>query len=537
MVNITIFGDKQNFMRKIALMALILSGSLCAQVKYSFSEAFEIVKKHEDLGLYKLDNNKYAEIYYRKDEDIVLQLYDDKFVNVIQQETAPFPEESKRSVEGNLRRVKNDYFWFYSTWDKKKKIDRLFALPFNKNTLKFDKKEVKLVETNNRIDDGGGLKYEIHCSNDSSKLLIIYRIVPEEKRDRLNKDIIGFNLFDSQMKKIYAAEIEMPYNEADMDNIDYEIDSKGNIYILARVKLNNEADGEKSKENKDVYRYELIRINQHNNTLQSIKMGLDGRYSRSVGLSEDLKGDIVIVGYYSNKKKSTGPDGAYVTRLELDDQSAVKNLNTSYCEFPAEALKAYESQKEKEKMDKKDKNDDLEAANLNFSSVVFNNDGSMLIVGEEISYVYHYSSGNSARTSETYYYNDIIALKIGRDGKTQWCRKIPKRQTGFSWIDLSYYLHKNKDDYYFFYIDNIKNADIAITETPEKYYSGSGGYLTCVKMDGNGKMTKQSIIDIKTEDLKIYPGNFKSANENMVLDRLRMKEDREHSKMFKLEIK
>ena len=63
------------------------------------------------------------------------------------------------------------------------------------------------------------------------------------------------------MNKLYAAEIEMPYSEFDMNNLGYEIDSRGNIYMLAEVKLNNSLDGEVSreKESRNAYRYELIR--------------------------------------------------------------------------------------------------------------------------------------------------------------------------------------------------------------------------------------------------------------------------------------
>ena len=100
-------------------------------------------------------------------------------------------------------------------------------------------------------------------------------------------------------------------------------------------------------------RYELIRVNQKNNSLQAIKINLENKYTNTVILSEDLNHDIVIVGYYSDKKNSNGSDGAYIIRLEYDANNAVKNLKTTYSEFPAETLKAFESERTKRKMDKK----------------------------------------------------------------------------------------------------------------------------------------------------------------------------------------
>ena len=337
------------------------------------------------------------------------------------------------------------------------------------------------------------------------------------------------------MKKLYAAEIEMPYSEADMDNLDYEIDSRGNIYMLTQVKLDNSLDGEKSKETKNTYRYELIRVNQKDNTLQSIKISLDNKFTNSVVLTEDLNHNLIISGYYSNKKNGGSSDGAYIIKLELDEKNSVKKLNTTYCEFPADVLTAYENKRQKKKMDKKDKDNDLEAANLDFERVVFNPDGSMLIIGQEYYVVTHvHSNGKTTTYSYTYYYNDIYVLKADKNGKTQWCSKIPKSQVGSSTADLSYHFHKYKGEYYFFYLDNIKNIDLPLTEKPVAHSSGRGGYLTCVKIDDNGKMTKKSIFDIKDEKVKIYPRSFESINENLIVDRL--KEDRKHSKVFKLEI-
>ena len=54
-------------------------------------------------------------------------------------------------------------------------------------------------------------------------------------------------------------------------------------------------------------------------------------------------------------------------------------------------------------------------------------------------------------------------------------------------------------------------------------------------MDASGKMTKKFIFDPKEEDVRIYPRQFETINENIIVDIL--KEDRKHSKVFKLEIR
>ena len=523
-------------MKKTLLILSTLSSSLFAQtLSYSFGNEFETVKKHEDMGFYKFNENEYAEVYFRRGDDMIFQIFDKDFKNVKKQAIVPLPEDSKKFTNEGFFSVKNDYFWFYSTWERKTETERLFALPFNKEKLNFEPKEIKLVETG-RLDPY--MKYRFNYSTDSTKMLVTYRVKPKERRDKLNKDIIGFNLFDNKMNKLYAGEIEMPYSEFDMNNLDYEIDSRGNIYMLTEVRINNSLDGEVSrdKESKNAYRYELIRVNQKNNTLQAIKINLENKYTNSVILSEDLNHDIVIAGYYSDKKNSSGSDGAYIIRLEYDSNNAVKNIKTTYCEFPAETLKAYESARVKKRMEKKDKEGDLEASNLTFRKMIFYPDGSVLIIGEEYYVVTHtHYNGKTTYTTYTYYYNDILALKADKDGKTVWCNKIPKQQSGSGTADLSFHHHAYGGEDFFFYLDNIKNIDLALTESPAPHSSGRGGYLTCVKIGKDGKMTKKSIFDIKEEEVRIYPSNFESITDNLIVDRL--KADRKESKVFKIEIK
>jgi hypothetical protein len=100
---------------------------------------------------------------------------------------------------------------------------------------------------------------------------------------------------------------------------------------------------------------------------------------------------------------------------------------------------------------------------------------------------------------------------------------------------LSYHHHSYNGEDYFIYLDNVKNIDLPLTETPAPHLSGHGGYLTCVKITKEGKMIKKSIFDIKEEKVHIYQRSFESISGNLILDRL--KADRNESKVFKIEIK
>jgi len=521
-------------MRLVLIITQIIAPTLAysQNIKYSFSEEFRTVKKHQDLGFYQFDKNVFGEAYYRHEEGMVFQIFDEKFNKVKKQEITQI-KVNNYANEG-LFCIKNDFFWLYSTWERSEETERLWALPLNKQTFKLGENPIKLNESGKLASQMGYDKYRFYYSNDSAMMLMTCRFKPKERRDRLNKDVIGFHLYDNKMKTLYAHEIEMPYTEADMNILGKEIDSKGNIYLLASVALNNSIDGE-TRENKGLYRYELMRVNQKNHTMQAIRINLDNKYVSNVVLAEDLTGNIIIVGYYSNRRGG-GADGAYITRLEFNENSSVKKLNTTYCEFPKEILQAYESERTKRRMEKREKKDDLEASNLNFRKVVFDADGGITVIGEEYYVVVHTttSSNGSTTTSYTYYYENILVLKANKDGKAEWCQKIPKLQRGGRDGDLGFYSHAFKGSTYFFYLDNAKNSKLAVNETPATHQAGKGGMLTCVKIDPTGKMSKQLVFDIKKEDVKLRPRSFEAVGENFIVDRL--KEDRKTSKVFKLEI-
>lgn len=523
-------------MKKTLLILITISSSLFSQkLTYSFGDGFKDIKKHRDKGFYKFNDDEYAEVYIQKDEkDMVFQIFDRDFKTVKRTATATFPEFEKPPTDEGFFSVKKDLFWFYSTWDRSTETERLFALPFNNEKLEFASKGIKLIESG-KLDRSYG-KYHYNYSADSSKMLVTYRVKPIEKRDRLNKDIIGFNLYDHKMNTLYAREIEMPYTEAEMDNLDYEIDSYGNVYMLAQVKINNSKDGEvnKDRENRNAVRYELIRVNKKNNTLQCIKINLDNKYTSSVILSEGLNHDVIISGYYYDQKNSNGVNGAYIIRLENDENNTVKNLRTTYCEFPLETLKAYESKRSKRKMDKKDKDGELGASNLRLRKLAFYPDGSVMIIGEEYYVISHTTSnGKTTTTTYTYHYNDILVLKADKAGKTLWCNKIPKQQYGSGTGDLSYYHHTYKGDDYFFYIDNIKNINLSLDEEPASHTSGRGGYLTYVKIDAAGKMSKSSLFDTKKVGVRIFPKDFESVTGNLIVERVYA--GKKESKVFKIE--
>ena len=521
-------------MKQVLLILIFISSSLFAQtLSYSFSDEFETLKKYDELSFFKFNEKSYASFYSRDGKDMAIQLFDPTFKSVTTQSIIPLPEECKKSFVSRILKIKNEFYLIYYSFDNKTKNAKMFAYQFDKKTLSFAGPAKKMIDTY-QVDDESYYKYGY--SNDSSKTLTTFRCRRKERKNSINKDVISFNLFNSKMDVIYTHDIEMPYTEADMSNLDYEIDSQGNIYVLISVKVNNSVDGIVStdKENEDAVRFELLRVNQTTHTLEYTKLYLDNKYITTPVLSEDLNHNLVIAGYYSDKKKGNSINGAFVFKVYFDKDGKIKDINKSYSDFPKEVIAAEASEREKRKMEMKESKGELEVNNLKFNKVIFKKDGSMLIVGEE-EYVTEssYSMNGKNYTTRTYHYEDIFLLKTDSQGKTLWSTKIKKNQSGDKKSFLSYYDYSLNDNDNFIFRDSDIEKEL-IEQLPEKKLKNKGTYLANVKVDSNGKITK-SLLHIEEDEDDIRPRQFESVSENLIVYHVRS--DRKNTRILRIQTK
>jgi hypothetical protein len=82
-------------------------------------------------------------------------------------------------------------------------------------------------------------------SHDETKFLYTYSLVPKEKKDKINKEVVGMQVFDENLVKQWGDDYQMPYTEAKMDNLGFILSDDLKVYLLAKV-----YDGDSPKEGK-----------------------------------------------------------------------------------------------------------------------------------------------------------------------------------------------------------------------------------------------------------------------------------------------
>ncbi|HMK05645.1 MAG TPA: hypothetical protein VK489_15695 [Ferruginibacter sp.] len=536
---------------KYSFLAAVLFAATCSfgqskKFDFKLGSEYELPRKSEDLSFFGNQKDGVVNLSLKKDELIIVR-FDSKTMEQTNEKIIELPEATKNfNSEIITDFTSNNYFWVHSDWDKESKVE----------TLYFDKLDVtgaKLTNTNSRMFETTKLtgdltttglyqfkidnKYKFNYDADHKKLLVSYRLWPEEKNDKKNYDVIGLQVFDENMTKLWGGEFTMPYTEQIMDNSDFSIDGNGNAYMLAKV-YDSEKRKEKDKETgAPAYHYEILKFMKGNKKIISAQLSLDEFFIHETSLIENLQHEMLIACTYSKKSKGTGTDGVFLA--SLDQNNKVVKYKNGYYEFPLADLQKFESARSKRKMEKKEDKDDYEAPNLVVRNIVIEGDGSVMMVLEEYFKVVRrsYNSRGQVTTYTTFYYEDIIAGKINAGGQFEWLRKIPKKQRG-STTSYSYTINYNlpgtmgfklvadATGYYFLYLDNKKNMDITEDEVPKYHVDGAGGQVVVSKLDYAGVITnKELLFDTREEDVRVFPAKFSKINGNQFIGRAQVKKN------------
>jgi hypothetical protein len=456
-------------------------------------------------------------------------------------------KENTVSTEGKIRDynhyerfivLKSKTYLFTREIKKDAKTEGIAAIEFLPEKLDFAGKSVSLFQSSDKVkvvrtaaagavgfwSFGGTVNYDFVLSEDKTKFMYDYTLVPKEKKDKINKDIIGLYVFDENLNKLWGGEYKMPYTEAIMDNLGYTLSDDGKIYLLARVFENDERKA-KTKDGKANYHFEVLVYEKDKKTPKPIEIKLDNYFPQDAYIYEDATHNIVIAGFYA-KGPNGVDDGAYMVKLEVD-KSTVSKVNGGYYEIPSDVIKSFSSAREKKKLDKKEsKGADLGIRFLRVRDIYTTPNGSTKIISEQyeerVTYVY---TSKGVQTKYDTYADDIFVLSIDNKGKLEWVKKIPKAQHSGDWVGVSLSINNMVigNDLHIFFLDNLKNWNLPETQAPKMHQDRRGGFLNGVTIDAKGTVTKYNLGDTKTFKTNFFIRYFVQGNTNSLVSTERKK--------------
>lgn len=526
-------------MKKIILLIFLANTIIAQNISYHTSEDFTDIKSKFDFGIFKFNNNTFGNVYYLKGDCFKIQTFDSTFNKVNQELTVALPEECKKAKNALFKQYKNNFYCFYTTLQNK--VGTLYALSFDTKTLTFSQESKKIFEVNG-IQKGAFYGEFGYDTNTDSSLILVQYIKEYSLKGDFNKINVnfGYAIFDNNLNKKYATEIQYPYTIGDdgYSTTCSLFDETGDVYILTSVKVNNSIDGMHITENKTLKRMELLKLNKEKNTWEKLKIDLgDNKYINIIEAFKDKDNHLLLGGGYTTvnpEDKSflkNSSDGIYVLQINTSNNQLIKQ-SADFIEFPDNIIKLYE---DKYKLKNMDKNGNNEVEGSIYPKFSLNKDKSMTII---CSFKTYYSSNdpnsiNPGTTANSTINEDFLCLKLNPNRKLDWCHKIPRNQyenTEF----MTYYYNNSNDNDYLFYFDDTENLNLTTEDKPHGYKPGENGSLFCVKIDANGNLTKSSIFDAKNFKGKVMSSLYKKINDDSFLIK---SNDSQASKIFKIDIK
>ncbi|UII19459.1 hypothetical protein [Fulvivirga ligni] len=447
------------------------------------------------------------------DRLIYIQRFDANMKFKTQREYKDLPKNAaiERIAEHN-----GSYYLFYSLWNRSRAEEELYYREIHFSDGTMDKEAKKLLSAKGKISGtavGHGFrlivqnKFDFLYSHDQAKLLIQYRKVPEFKSDKKSHDIIGMHVFGRYFDPIWNREVEMPYTEKMMNNLDYSVDTDGNAYVLAMVYNDKTTDSKWSNEGSPNYHVELLSTNGKSKEIKTTSVTLQDKFINSLSLFESSPDYMICAGFYNDGKRVRDTDGIFACKIN----KAGEVYDKSTIEVPLELINQNASKRAVRKNTIKETEKEDETAvipNLYFDYANAQADGSIVLVGEQFDIKTYTSYVNGRSSSRTVLnYGDIMVVKISPEGKLGWIKKVPKRQAGTNQVgSMSYSYFHGGTNHHFIFLDTDANKDLTDDKVPAVSGNGGTGLFTDYVIDDTtGEMKRLNLFHTDNADnLRAY---------------------------------
>ena len=441
-------------------------------------------------------------------EEVILQKFDATSMKQVATKTyKDFPKYMKFI---DVQKLGDKVFYIYHTYDKKTKRFSIYQREISTARGTFLKAK-KLVTTSRAVRGSlpssdmtktklttfswgsRGDKFHVKKSYDESKILIHYNLTPKSKKDKINKDEVGLYVYDTNMEEIWGTEVRLPKTEAQINNLAYAVSNKGEVkmFISNNVKK----------------KYELYTVDD-SKVLKEHALGISSKMAaRDFKLQEDASGKFTCIAFYANGleykfiSNSISYNANGLLYFEVDKDNKVQNQKTF--DFSKTFIMQNLSKGQKKRVEKREKKGKAGILDLVLRDVIVQKDGSIIIAGER-QYVVSTSSsasvGGISRSSNKYYFTNMVIMKLSANRELDWIKKLPKNQMGVRGVgQMSYSYLQGKDADYLAYVDNPKNIGLKADDgVPKAHADGKGGFLTTYKVNkATGNLEKHTLLDLK----------------------------------------
>jgi hypothetical protein len=336
-----------------------------------------------------------------------------------------------------------------------------------------------------------------------------YGVVWEIPGRKESKTVYGFRIFNKNSELISKGEYELPFEDGLSTIYAHHLSNTGDYFIsLMEYHYTSER---KITRNKDFKAFHVYHVTA--SELEDFSFDLKGNRVVAASMSSDDDHMLTITGVYG-ENNTTGISGVFYLRADFDRREI---LDEGFEKFGKDFITQDWSEKQKNRATRNAAkgNGPPQLYDYKMRQSEILEDGSIVASMEQYYVVtYTYARGYS-RTTMTYYYNDIIAFKVGLDGRFEWVKKIDKEQVstndGGPYSSYARFIDNGK--LCFIFNDHIKNytesGDFRNQEIYEANFSKKKNVVALVEIDmETGESTRRIFFDRKEIGAIAVPKEF-----------------------------
>jgi hypothetical protein len=336
--------------------------------------------------------------------------------------------------------------------DKQKTKNILYMQEYGSDVMPKGK-AVKLAEYD--IEKGRGSDFFMVLESDDHGF---FGIVWEKYNKKLDKQSYGYHIYDDNINSISEGEYTLP-GDGSLTDIEYHYLSNSGDYFIAISEYEEVKSGKKIFKRLNLKGFHISQVTPDG--LIDFNINLEDKKIMNVTMSSDNEKTFTLTGTYGEDGKS-GTSGVYYIRFNFNKQELI---DQGFKEFGKDFITQDWSERKKNKADKKEakgKGSEPTLYSYKLRKAEVLKDGSFIATLEQyyvVQHTYTDPKTGATRTTYTYYYNDIIAYKVGVSGEFDWLVKIDKRQvsTNDGGYYSSYRQFVDNGKLYMIFNDNIKN--------------------------------------------------------------------------------
>lgn len=316
-----------------------------------------------------------------------------------------------------VKRVGDDLFVFLS--DRREGKDLFFMQKYDK-TLKPSGDGIVLASYELEWGYSRG-NFDVITSQNNSFFAVIWNVPGKNN----NQDKYGFKVFDTEMNEIAEGDYSLPF-KGELSEINQHYLSNTGDYFISVTEYSESTSKKLFNNYLNFKALHLFHITQE--VTDQYTVDLKGRRVETMSMNSDNDKLFTLTGVYGEPQQSGGA-GMFYIRFDFEKNQII---DEGFEKFDKNFITQDWSQKQIEKSERLEAKGKSEPQLYDYSirQTEILDDGS--IVGSMEQYYVqsntYYDVRGFSQNVYDYYYNDIVAFKIGKTGGFEWLRKIPKEQ-------------------------------------------------------------------------------------------------------------